>query len=392
VVKEEEEEEEEEEYPSSTIVDNDEFLPQSPSVVSQSSETKWSTLGAFKRKGALISPSPLFLQQLFGDDYEFDINSSRPSKRTRFSSGSYRLVDRTPSPTPSGIEPTTIDSDLDPAVSNTEDDTVYRGMFSRTHPTRPTHIEMPPPPLPANHGRDDSIETRNEGSKMPDSPCLKPVPSPQLPLVSPFLHAGLSASDYMSISLDISSEPIQFDNQENPTESIVATELKTALPTAETWNDAALKHCGYRPLGAKFSITPEGSRPTTSDGESEKDSLFDELSDKEDGRLQRIKNRSPLHGPAPLHAVESAKNSHTMPSKPSKLGIQITTPHTQSQLDSCQSGISGTPHLYLPTPSPKVTSFGHTAFPFGVIELSDFAPKIDKTSLDNRVRPSPSQK
>lgn len=340
--------------------------------------------GVFKRKGDLLANSPLHLQQLFGeeeDEYNLDADLNRPRKKPRFSS-SYRLVDRTPSPEPEEGSQETADPFVDHAsptadveaarlatMAHDEPMTIYRDAPSPEEPSssRPTHIEMPPPPLPIN-----TQQSHEQDGKMPKSPSLRPTPSPKLPLVSPFLHRGLSGIDYMSIDSEEQGKgPADLEMTPDAT---VAIEVETPTPAKEYDNNPLDKtEDGPSPAA---SLVAEDSRPATSDGESEKDSLFDELSDKEDARA-RPRSRSPLPGPSPLRRVERAKTPERSPTtQRTKLSLQISAT-TSQQRDTPRSAAPKTPHLYLPTPSPKVTSAEHTGgFPFAVLPRPDFGAKL----------------
>lgn len=61
------------------------------------------------------------------------------------------------------------------------------------HPEHPNHVDMPPPPPPPQL----ALNTNFDVGDTPDSPDLKPVPSEQLPIISPFLGRGLAGFDYI---------------------------------------------------------------------------------------------------------------------------------------------------------------------------------------------------
>ncbi|KAF8253019.1 hypothetical protein K440DRAFT_643021 [Wilcoxina mikolae CBS 423.85] len=378
---------------ASTIPDDDHiYAPASPPIRapatppprSETTGNVWDTSGVFKRKGDLLANSPLHLQRLFGeeeeDEYNINADLNRPRKRPRFSS-SYRLVDRTPSPELEGGSQETADPFVDhaPPTANVEavrlaamphDEplTIYRDAPSPEEPSssRPTHIEMPPPPLPAI----STQQSHEQDGEMPDSPSLRPVPSPKLPLVSPFLHRGLSGVDYMSIDTEERGKGLA--DLEMTLDADVAIEVESPTPVKESDNPLDRTEDGPSP-GA--SLVVEDSRPATSDGESEKDSLFDELSDKEDARA-RPRSRSPLPGPSPLRRVERAKTPERSPTaQRTKLSLQISATPSQ-QRDTPRSAAPKTPHLYLPTPSPKITSAEHGGgFPFAALPRLDFGAK-----------------
>jgi hypothetical protein len=98
-----------------------------------------------------------------------------------------------------------------------------------------------------------------------------------------------------------------------------------------------------------------------SDGESEKDSLFDEISDGERSPRRRLRSKSPKPGPSPLRKVAAI----TSPPRPGRLNIKAL-PSPLKTSETIQTPVTAqpkTPFLYLPTPSPKQASEG-TQFPF----------------------------
>jgi len=354
----------------------------------------------YKRKGDLLETSPLYLQNLFEDEgYNLEAELERPKKRPRFSS-SYRLVDRTPSPSPAGegegvqdvfgfmpeidLEAARLAAMTDEPLVIFRDEptpneplTIFQDPPNREAGDHPTWIDMPPPPLPPLDTQFNNIE-----DEIPDSPSLQPVPSPQLPLVSPFLHRGLSG-DYVTADEDSRTDGSEvLDTQEV---AALRTELQSPTPTPVkgTLRDPGDSAPDDDPFAPVSAISAENSRPTSSAGESEQDSLFDEMSDREDSRA-RPRSRSPLPGPSPLRKVQRAKTPERSPTASrSKLRLQITSSisasaETPQPNDTPLSTAPRTPYLYLPTPSPKVTANDHMSFPFspqGRLEFGRSSPE-----------------
>lgn len=348
-----------------------------PPRLLQASPNEWNTPNIFKRKGDLLdsTPGPLYLQQLFGEE-EYNLDAERPRKRPRFST-SFRMVERTPSPQPEGEEDIFDEGpslgDIEAARLAAMPDgplTVFRdGPSPKRAFNRPTRIEMPPPPLPLIGAEMDD----DQYGETPDSPSLNPAPSQQLPLVSPFPHHGLSEEDdYMSVDTEDRSKITTAPIQES---------------TAPTQEGAESAQEGISPEEALTPAQEEPSGPITSDGESEIDSLFDEMSDREDTR-PRKRSGSPLPGPSPLRKFERAKTPEiSTSSKKSKLNLQLSTSpiaHRETPRSTPK-----TPHIYLPTPSPKTLSSEHMGFPFTAPARLDFGarnPEKTPASVQKRNR------
>ena len=193
---------------------------------SQPSENEWHTPGAHKRPLERITSSPIIPRGFFGDMDVF--GDGGPRKRPRFSS-SFRIVDRSPSPElpeeankaiqalneaisasrrgtmvgESPLMPELSMEDITAMESAIDDTPAMEEVLSLDDGVngngQPFFSEMFPPPLPALNAEYSESE---ENPEIPDSPSLRPVPSPLLPLVSPFLHKELPGSDYMSMDVD----------------------------------------------------------------------------------------------------------------------------------------------------------------------------------------------
>lgn len=283
-------------------------------------------------------------------------------------------------------------------------------------PSHPSHITMPPPPPPL-----PSLTTQFSTSETaPDSPSLKPVPSEQLPIISPFLGRGLAGTDYMGDILDSSlraqgagapdnvGSPV-FEEQEVEVE--VQTQYDTAptsiqgfsseLTTGDGANDseddferefAAAPEVFVVPTealatattssaaaisAASPAVTPVASGPTIfqqlaaqrraspSDDdrpsyESDKDSLFD---DSETEARHHLTNRRTL-GRSPLKTVSSSTTPRRLVpyTKPSRLNLEAPSTASPGPISAglveAMPGPPKTPFLYLPTPSPKVERRG----------------------------------
>jgi hypothetical protein len=330
----------------------------------------------FKRKGDLLANSPLHLQKLFGEEEEedIDVDLERPRKRPRFSS-SFRLVDRTPSPQPEGgnaEDQPRGPSDDDKEAARLAEVSSSPLVIYRDEPT-PINVEsgvptdMPSSPLPVI----EEQPPEEQNIEMPDSPSLRPVPSPQLPLVSPFLEARElePQGNYLSVDNEVQGESLEVVP--------VSLEVQNPTPLKEISGEEAPEGNMDTGEGAPSPApsTVEVSRPTSSAGasESEKDSLFDEMSDREDAPHQRLRSRSPLPGPSPLRKVERAKSPENMttPTKRSKLSLHIGSIPSQPP-DTPATATPATPHLYLPTPSPRIKPSENGGFPFTAPPKLDF--------------------
>lgn len=263
----------------------------------------------------------------------------------------------------------------------------------------PFHITMPPPPVPALFS-----ETA------PDSPSLKPVPSEQLPMVSPFLNRGLTGTDYISATTDspprvhevgaladVAVPPVvavrevkvemQYDtpthqgasmggvdgaiDSDDDFEKEFAAGPEVFVVPAEEDDDVAtitatticptVPPIITSPAGATISQLLAAQRlPSPSDDDrpssydSDKDSLFD---DSETETRHRLSRRTLGH--SPLRTAESTTPRRSVPyTKPSRLNLE--TPSMASPgpisagLAEAMPGPPRTPFLYLPTPSPVV--------------------------------------
>lgn len=425
----------------------------------------WQTGNLLKRKGDYLEGSPLFLGRLFDEEEVEREIQSRPRKKPKFSTSSYRLVDRTPSPEPE--EEDELEEMLDrmeevqsmgerellqlvdmengslsifrdprssPGMEDSLDDATFMTAgteFDTTQGTLTglddftqtstqtltgsqsllqdaTFAEMPPPPVPIIHTQTSEASEVEDESDIPDSPSLKPVPSPNLPIVSPFLHRGLSGSDdYTSLDLNdnaaseasaasalevleaLSSssalesiEPIPFpisplDSLPNPLSMPFLHPIDTSIPPPLQINPTFSPRT--TDMGPK-NHSPGSTNPNSPIGSgSEKDSLFDELSGSEPP--SRHHSKSPTlptdaafgagsgsasastsgPGPSPLRATHAAPRAQT-PQRKTKLSLQISpSPAAHSS--------PKTPHLYLPTPSPKISAAEAGQFPFGGLGL-----------------------
>lgn len=284
---------------------------------------------------------------------------------------------------------------------------------------RPTKIGMPPPPIPSIFMQS---EDGDENRTVPESPSLRPVSSPSLPLVSPFLHQGLPAGDYMeanakpqspsttdatTIEDEEDKDAIQsfFDMMTGSGESTIPDEpttgftfesdTETASPPADPAEPAeqAKSH-----LAAPKSIPSPGRRDDErqlSDYESEKDSLFDEMSDAEPLPRKRIRSKSPMPGPSPLRKELDQPPRATSPTpRPKRLKLKSSSPMPE---DVMRTPVlpHETPFLYLPTPSPKIVT-GTTQFSFSAPPLCapEQLPEMgdDGHSLENDTMRTPKRK
>lgn len=283
-------------------------------------------------------------------------------------------------------------------------------------PFHPSHITMPPPPPPPLIPQFSASETT------PDSPSLKPVPSEQLPIISPFLHRGLASTDYMGVIINsslstqeaemadtavppiveiqeaeveveaeartqydiaptITQEPSlnvtvgdgandsedEFEREFAATPEVLVIPAENTIPieyTNSTTTTTAAAHATAStiPGSTIFQQLAAQRRASPSDDlsyESDKDSLFD---DSETETRHRLSTRRTL-GRSPLQTVSSTTPRRTVPyTKPSRLNLE--TPSTASPgpisagLVEAMPGPPKTPFLYLPTPSPKVERRG----------------------------------
>lgn len=375
-------------------------------------------------------------QGLFDEVDEYDLEHRR--KRLRFSS-SYRLLDEDESAgktgekegqeegtaamdgsiNPDDEEPEAMVEDregVEPGVDSLEEvltqqtspnilttnipDSMTIDLPEISQPfDHPFHITMPPPPVPASFP-----ETA------PDSPSLKPVPSEQLPMVSPFLNRGLTGTDYISATTDsppcvhgvealadVAVPPVavvrevkvemQYDtpthqgasmggvdgaiDSDDDFEKEFAAGPEVFVVPAEEEDDVAITTAAaIRPTVPPIITSPAGATisqllaaqrlPSPSDDDrpssydSDKDSLFD---DSETETRHRLSRRTLGH--SPLRTAESTTPRRSVPyTKPSRLNLE--TPSMASPgpisagLAEAMPGPPRTPFLYLPTPSPVV--------------------------------------
>ncbi|KAI5792803.1 hypothetical protein FPQ18DRAFT_258715 [Pyronema domesticum] len=314
----------------------------------------WQTGNLLKRKGDYLEGSPLFLGRLFDEEEVEREIQSRPRKKPKFSTSSYRLVDRTPSPEPE--EEDELEEMLDrmeEVQSMGERELLQLTLTgSQSLLQDATFAEMPPPPVPIIHTQTSEASEVEDESDIPDSPSLKPVPSPNLPIVSPFLHRGLSGSDdYTSLDLNDNAaalesiEPIPFpisplDSLPNPLSMPFLHPIDTSIPPPLQINPTFSPRT--TDMGPK-NHSPGSTNPNSPIGSgSEKDSLFDELSGSEPPSRHHSKAQTPQ--------------------RKTKLSLQISpSPAAHSS--------PKTPHLYLPTPSPKISAAEAGQFPFGGLGL-----------------------
>lgn len=249
----------------------------------------------------------------------------------------------------------------------------------------PFHINMPPPPVPALFS-----ETA------PDSPSLKPIPSEQLPMVSPFLNRGLTGTDYIRAITDspsrahevealtdaaVSPAVVVYDtastsgideaiDSDDDFEKEFAAGPEVFVVPAEEEEVVAITTATTRPSVPPIITSPAGPTisqllvaqrlPSPSDDDrppfydSDKDSLFD---DSETETRHRLSRRTLGH--SPLRTAESTTPRRSVPyTKPSRLNLE--TPSMASPgpisagLAEAMPGPPRTPFLYLPTPSPVV--------------------------------------
>lgn len=423
------------------------------------SDNEWTTPGLFKRRVAWSSEesSSAFAigdQGLFDEVDEYD--QEHRKKRLRFSS-SYRLLDGDESAETTqeeeGDVTATMDGKVTPSrgrpeamVENREgvgpgDDSLEEVFTEQASPDtlanipdsmtldlpeisrpfdHPFHIPMPPPPIPVLFS-----------DIAPDSPSLKPVPSEQLPIVSPFLNRGLTGADYISA---VTGSPSRTQDTEavvntgvSPAVAIQEVEVEMQYDTAPTHQEAPLRGLDgtidsdddfekefaagpevfvvsaeedvgvtttatatvtARPIVPPIVTSPAGptisqllaaqrlpspsedDRPASYD--SDKDSLFD---DSETETRHRLSRRALGH--SPLRTAESTTPRRSVPyTKPSRLNLE--TPSMASPgpisagLAEAMPGPPRTPFLYLPTPSPimekRVMGFPASAPPrFGAV-------------------------
>ncbi|KAL7275783.1 hypothetical protein RUND412_001262 [Rhizina undulata] len=385
--------------PSDGVVIPERETPPRPSYGFLQDENSWSTPGAFKRRTTFLSQessSPFGLHMLFD---EKDLDLERQRKRPRFSS-SFRLVDDMDNPDKIG------EGDKGMELGETYDG-VHKDQEMVSHDDPPKESEstfskdrdesetlkkiiesaeldfiMPAPrlwPLKTN------MRYEEFSPEVPDSPSLDPVPSPQLPLVSPFLGHGLSSTDYLSVNFALSAHELPRADQifqkrkekekgfpftsafktpgvsrnpemPPPTQEDASTTVQVTSPEGRlTPGSFNSKKLGATKTGETYVSDDE--KP--SDGESERDSLFDELSDVE-GVRRRARSISPLSSLRNPIGTEKTLplKSLAKPSKPSKLSITTTPSRVREDregpLQTPQSARHPkTPFLYLPTPSPK---------------------------------------
>lgn len=381
-------------------------------------ENEWATPGLFKRRltwGDDESSSSAFTigtRGLFDEEDEFDLGHRK--KRPRFSS-SYRLLDGNESPPrdasgEDGVEEeeeiVTLDGSNDRQTlgaveedegaigvprKQTEQDATGNNITKQEMAVdlpenlqtvaHPSHIVMPPPPLPpltTQFGDADEIL-----GNAPDSPSLRPVPSEQLPIISPLLNRGLAGTDYMGVILDSSLRsrgrgiitgavsPVVDPGETHQGVSVIAQE--TLAPTiGDTTADEPLDGLSTAPEVFIVPAEEEGITAVTttpgpsivqqiadqrrgslseddrqpSDYESEKDSLFDEFSDNE---MRKRVAKSRNLGRSPLKSAGAFTPRRSIPyTKPSRLILETTSAEESSPSQP------KTPFLYLPTPSPKV--------------------------------------
>jgi hypothetical protein len=356
---------------ATTLPDDEEESMYAPPPSAPATPPRRDDVWTFKRKGDLLANSPLNLQKLFGEEEEDDIevDLERPRKRPRFSS-SFRLVDRTPSPQPEGgnaEDQFRGPSDADKEAARLAEVSNSPLVIYRDEPT-PVKVssgfptDMPSSPLPAI----EEQPADGQDVEIPDSPSLRPVPSPQLPLVSPFLAVREleSSEGYLGVDIGVQGEGLEA--------APASIEVQNPTPLKETTGENM--DTGESAPSPAPSAT-EVSRPTSSAGasESEKDSLFDEMSDQEDAPHQRLRSRSPLPGPSPLRKMERAKSPECprTPTKRGKLSLHIASTPSQPP-ETPTTATPATPHLYLPTPSPRITTSENAGFPFAAPPKLDF--------------------